>query len=81
VTPPILPGNIPSYIFGKILFTALVCVLVYFQFKLVFRIKGCGKLVANLLSISQHNDLLSPLLLKLINLALGKVYIASSCCF
>jgi hypothetical protein len=44
VTPPILPGNIPSCIFGKILFTALVCILVYFQFKLVFHIKGCGEI-------------------------------------
>jgi hypothetical protein len=25
VTPPILPGNVPSCIFGKILFTTLVC--------------------------------------------------------
>jgi hypothetical protein len=30
VTPPILPGNVPSCIFGKILCTALVCVLVCF---------------------------------------------------
>jgi hypothetical protein len=44
VTPPILPGNVPSCIFGKILFIALVCVLIYFQFKLIFCIKGCGEI-------------------------------------
>jgi hypothetical protein len=44
VTPPILPGNIPNCIFDKILFTALVCVLVYFHSKLVFCIKGCEEI-------------------------------------
>jgi hypothetical protein len=43
VTPPILPGNIPSCIFGKILYTALVCVLVWFSFQTCISQKGlCG---------------------------------------
>jgi hypothetical protein len=53
MTPPILLGNIPSCIFGKILFIALVCVLVYFQFKLVFCIKGCGEIDCQ---FPQHDD-------------------------
>jgi hypothetical protein len=47
VTPPILPENVLNCIFGKILFTALMCVLVYFLFKLVFCIKGRGELIVN----------------------------------
>jgi hypothetical protein len=40
VTPPIFPENIPSCIFGKILCTALVCVLVWFSFQTCISHKG-----------------------------------------
>jgi hypothetical protein len=44
VTPLILHGNISSYIFGKILFIVLMCVFVCFHSKLIFHVKGCGKI-------------------------------------
>jgi hypothetical protein len=62
VTPPILPGNIPSCIFGKILFTALVCILLWFYSKLGFLHKrlweNCCQFIVNCTTFASFSVLL-----------------------
>ena len=75
VIPLILPGNIPSCIFGKILFTALVCILLWFLFQICLSHKrlwgNCCQFIVNF-----HNIFMLPWLLlsRVGELSLEEVY-------